>query len=72
MSGVTSSGSGWLFKCPACDVEQYAARRPAADRLLSDHAKKCKPREKREAVTPKARPRADWTAREDSTWIDKL
>ena len=63
----TAASTGWLATCE-CGWERWEPRRTdLAGKRLEPTCKKVHPK-----TEQKARPRADWSNREDSTWIDKL
>jgi len=63
---------GWSATCKSCDWFAWDQRRPVIDKQAHEHQGKCRPRVDAAKQAPKARPRADWSKREDSTWIDRL
>ena len=68
MTFTSVNGGGWIATCE-CGWERYAGRRTDLSGRALDHT--CaKPRTPKES--PKPRPSADWSNREDSTWIDQL
>lgn len=62
------SSGGWLATC-ICGWERFELRRTALTDKRLAHACATPRTPKPE---PKARGRADWATREDSTWIDRL